>query len=189
MPIALGTTLLSNRFILLVFKPEFLPAAHALCIIIWVLIFSSDNLIFANVLVASNNQKINLIGNLISVISNILLNFLLIPKFGFIGASIANLLSSIIMFIYQYYYISKELLRIDYFQQIKKPFIASIIMGIVIFLIRGTSLFIIIPMAVIVYSLSLVFLKTFTEKDRNLFRQLLVGKVGLGANTKLDVGV
>lgn len=179
LPIALGTTLLGDKLILLVFKSEFLPAAHALRIIIWITMFSSDNLIFANALVASNLQGINLRGNFISMISNICLNLLLIPKLGFIGASIANISSSMILFVFQYYYISKYLFKVNYFQQVKKPIIASAIMGIGILLFRDVNLFLIILFSIIIYFISLLLLKTFSQRDMDLLRKLWKGESDL----------
>lgn len=178
-PIALGATLLSDKIILLVFKPEFLPASYILSIIIWVLILSSDNLIFANALAASNYQAINLKGNVISMISNIGLNLFLIPTFGFIGASIANVLSSLMLFIYQYYYISKYLFKVNYFQQIKKPFIASVFMGMIILALREINLFLIILVSIPIYFLGLLVLNTFTQRDMDLIKKLWRGEKDL----------
>jgi O-antigen/teichoic acid export membrane protein len=185
-PIALGTTLLSDRFVLLVFKSEFLPAGYALGIIIWVLVFSSENLIFANALVASNNQKINLIGNIISMISNICLNLLLIPKLGFIGASIASVLSSIVLFIFQYHYISKYLFKVNIFNQFKKPFVAAAFMGAGIMLFREMNLLFVILFSTIIYFTILVLLNTFTNKDMGLLRELVKGEGPENLSAKLD---
>ena len=171
-PIAFGTTVLSDRFVLLAFKSEFLPAGYALGIIIWVLIFSSENLIFANALVASDYQAINLYGNLLLMISNICLNLLLIPKLGFIGASIASVLSSMILFIFQYHYISKYLFKVNIFHQFKKPIMASTLMGVFILIFREINLFLIIFISIIIYFLGLLALKTFTQRDISLLRKL-----------------
>jgi O-antigen/teichoic acid export membrane protein len=177
-PIAFGTTLLSEKLILVVFRSEFLPAAHVLSIIIWILIISGENLIFANALVASDKQKINLMGNFIGMFSNICLNLLLIPKLGLIGAGAASLLSSIILFGFQYYYVSKYLFRVRYYHHSKKPIIASVFMGIGILFFREMNLFFVIGLAIIIYFLGLLALKTFVQRDRDLVRRLLVGERG-----------
>ena len=179
-PIAFGATLLSDKIIVLVFGLEFMPAAYALSIIIWILIFSADNLIFANALVASDYQNINLIGNAINMIANLCLNILLIPKLGFIGASAASLVSSIFMFIYQYYYISKYLFKVNYLDQAKKPIIASTFMGVGIIILKNLNIFVLIAIGIIIYFIGLLVLNTFTQKDVSLLKRLWKGEKDLG---------
>jgi O-antigen/teichoic acid export membrane protein len=175
-PIALGTLLLSERFILLLFKPEFISAAYALQIIVWIITMAGHNLIFANILVASNHQKINLIGIFIGMIFNICLNLLLIPKLGFVGASITSILSAIILFIFQYYYVSKYIFKANYFRQSIKPIIASMFMVVSILLMKDINLFLIILISMIVYMLGLVALKTFSARDISLVKKLWKGE-------------
>jgi O-antigen/teichoic acid export membrane protein len=167
-PIAVGTTLLSDKIVLLVFKSEFLPAAYALSIIIWILTLSSDNLIFANALVAADYQGINLAGNVLSIVANIGLNLLLIPRLGFIGASIANVLSSVMLFIFQYHYVSRYLFKVNYFRQVKKPFLASGLMGISIILLKEMNLFLVVGVSAIVYLVSLVAVGALNKTDLDL---------------------
>jgi O-antigen/teichoic acid export membrane protein len=171
-PIAVGTTLLSNSFVSLIFGSDFLPAANVLRIIIWILTFSGANLIFANALVASNNQRINLQANLLSLVANVWLNLVLIPRFSIIGASIASISSSFLLLAYQYFFISKHLFALNFFKLVKKPLMASIFMGVVTLLLKDTNLFFIISVPVLVYTISLFALNTFSEEDKVIFRKL-----------------
>lgn len=175
-PIVIGITLLSDKFILLIFKQDFLPSANVLSIIIWILVFSGANLIFANALIASNNQKINLKANLIAMISNIGLNLLLIPKFSFIGAGIASIASSLILFGYQYLFVSRHLFKISHVEYLKKPIISAALMGVGILLMKDINLFFIIIISILIYILSLLVLKTFLPRDADLLRQLWKGE-------------
>lgn len=174
-PIAFGTTLLSKRFVLLLFNPDFLPSAYALSILIWILIFSGENLIFANALVASNRQRNNLDANIANVISNIVFNIILIPKFGFIGASISSVMSGCVMFIFQYHFIKKYLFKMNFFRQAIKPILASMAMGIIIYLMWQLNIFILIFIAIIMYVFTLFALKAFSLKDIELLKTLLYG--------------
>jgi len=175
LPVIAGTMILSNRFILLIYKAEFLNSAYVLDIIVWVLILTAFNQMFANALVASNRQAINLQGNIISTVSNICLNLLLIPKMGAIGAAIASVVSTLAIFAYQYLFISKYMFKIDYLDQAKKPLLASVIMGMVIFLVRDINLFILILIGLGTYLFSLLVLKEFSARDVEVFKELLTG--------------
>ena len=64
---------------------------------------------FAYTLIASNNQKMDLQVNVIGMVCNVGLNLLLIPKFSYLGAGIATLISICIFLVLQYFFIEKHL--------------------------------------------------------------------------------
>ena len=113
LPVITTITILGNRFIVLIFEKDFLPSAYVLNILIWVLLLKGFNQIFANALIASNNQMINLKANIIGMISNIGLSLLLIPNLSYIGAGIAGVTSAFITFVYQNHYVSRNLFQIN----------------------------------------------------------------------------
>jgi len=175
LPVIVGTLILSERFILLIFKEEFLPSAFVLRILIWLLMLNGFNQIFANVLIASNNQKVNLKGNIIGMVSNIGIGLLLIPNFSFIGAAVANVASTFITLIYQKKYVSGLLIKINYFKLALKPAVAATLIGTLIFLLNGFDLILLIITATIVYSISLFALKVFSDFDIEIIRKLWKG--------------
>jgi O-antigen/teichoic acid export membrane protein len=156
-----------------------LPAGGALSILVWILILSGSNLIFANALVASNNQRINLEGNLISMALNIILNLLLIPSFSFMGAAMASLSSSVMLIVFQYWFVSKKLFKIDYIHIIMKPFISACAMGVFIVIYREINLYVLIPISALIYIVAILALKTFTSRDISYLRDLLHGRRGI----------
>lgn len=177
-PIIVVATFLGDKFIVLIFGKEFLPSAYVLSILIWLLILTGFNQIFANALVASNYQKINLLGNIISMVSNILLNLLLIPRFGFIGAGIASVISALVILIYQHSFVAKHLFKVNYFSLAKKPFIGMVLMAIMVVILRDLNLLAVIVISVIGYFVSLLVLKEFSEWDIELVRKLYTGDKG-----------
>jgi len=179
LPIAAGTTLLSNRVILFFYKSEFLASANVLRVLIWILILSAGNIVLAYALIASNNQRINLHGNLIDLTFNVALNLLLIPKFGFLGAAMACFASSCIFFIFQYTFVSKNLFKLDFVEIAAKPVISAVLMAIIILLFRRLNLFILVFVSAVAYVLFILALKTFSESDVRLLRRLWEKERGL----------
>ncbi len=173
LPIIAGATILSDKFILIIFKEEFLPSVNVFSILIWLLILYGFNQIFANVLIASNHQKVNLNANIIGMIGNIFLNLLLIPMYGFIGAAIASVASTFMTLVFQYVLVSKHLFRFNYLYHALKPFAAAALMGGYVQLMKESNLILTILTAVIVYVLSILALKTFSSKDMDRLRKLL----------------
>lgn len=105
-----------------------------LVIIPYILLAYLFNGLFINLNVASffkNKIRYLIISSAAGCISNIILNFILIPEYSIIGAAIATMLSYFIMFIVLYYY-SQKIYRISY--EWKKIFKAVVFTILLIFI-------------------------------------------------------
>ena len=171
-PIAMGTTILAKDLLCLFYKDEFLASTDVLCVLIWTLVPFSAVLVFAHTLIASNNQKIDLRVNVISMVCNVGLNLLLIPKLSYLGAGIATLISVCIFLSLQYNFIAKHLFTINFIEVAGKSIISATLMGIGMLVLRQAYLPILIFVAVLVYSILLLSLKTFSQSDIQLVLRL-----------------
>jgi O-antigen/teichoic acid export membrane protein len=176
MPIVVGITLVADKIILL-FGYQFNNSATALQVLAWSLIFLFINLELYNMLAAINKQRICLFCSVIGVVANITLNLILIPPLSYIGAGFATVITNFIVFIVEFYYISRYFYRIKILKIIYKPIIASMIMAIYILYLGNTTILIIIPTAAILYFAALYLIKAFDETDTMLFKQILSKKV------------
>jgi len=93
MSVAAITFLFSNAIIRLLFGAEFAEAGPVLSIYIWASIPVFLNIATTQFLIAENLTRIALYRTLAGSLANILINIVLIPKYGTIGAAIATLLS------------------------------------------------------------------------------------------------
>jgi|SRR3989344_2637990 len=91
--IAIVITFLSNSVISLLYGPNYMGASTVLSIQIWAGVFVFFGVVSARYFVIENLTKISLYRPLIGMGINIILNFILIPKYGIIGASISTLIS------------------------------------------------------------------------------------------------
>lgn len=89
--ISLLIYLFGQELILLLYGNEYKNAYLALVFNIWSSIAISQGLARGIWLIGENLQKYRLYNNIIGVILNIILNMILIPKYGIIGAAIATL--------------------------------------------------------------------------------------------------
>ncbi len=96
-PIAVGGTLLSKEIIVLLFGIQYVGAAPVLQILMVMLLVSFPLIMLSNVVFVYDKQKNLALAYGIGVIANIILNTLLIPQFGAIGAALATLLSTTII--------------------------------------------------------------------------------------------
>jgi O-antigen/teichoic acid export membrane protein len=175
LPIAVGTTLLADKLILLIYGSGYIPAIFALQILIWTIPLLFINGLSGYLLSAVNRQmtltKIVFVG----MVLNIILNLILIPKFSFIGSSFATVvteLSLFLLFIYSLIktgYTDKKSLTKD----LPKIIASNMTMALSIILLKDSNLLLIIPFASIVYFVAIYLFKALDEIDISLIRSIL----------------
>ncbi len=104
-----GVILLSfpEQIILVVFGEKYLASSVPLSILAMNVIMVSINTFLGNPLIAWNKQKDYAIAISFGAIANIILNFILIPKYSYIGAAFATLLSELAVFVGVFYLFNK----------------------------------------------------------------------------------
>lgn len=91
--IALPMSLLSNNIIHLLFGIQYQETAGVLQIYIWATVFVFLGVVTGKYLVVENYTKISFFRTLIGGVINIILNLILIPKYGIRGAAVATVFS------------------------------------------------------------------------------------------------
>jgi O-antigen/teichoic acid export membrane protein len=134
-PIALGGMILADQIIPLIFGLGYINAIPILQILILILIFSFPFTLLSNAIFAYNKQKSLILVYLLGMIINIILNILLIPKFGAIGASLSVLISTALITVVTWI----KMKKINYFEvlsKLKKIILSTIIMIIIIIILK-----------------------------------------------------
>jgi O-antigen/teichoic acid export membrane protein len=177
-PIGLGTYLLAPRIIQFVYGEGFSNATFALKILIWAEVFVFVNYLGGQLLNVIDKQKAYtmIIGITASV--NILLNVILIPKYTYIGASVATLLCEVLVFILVYHIIKKVFLKVSIWPMLLRPILAAIIMGIVILKTDLLPLWYVVPIGAISYFTLFFLLGGFNQHDKETLNEIL-SMVGL----------
>lgn len=96
-PTVTGGVALAPKIINFLYGHAFAPSALALQLLIFVVGISFVNFPYNVILVVANQQKKNFSLIMAGVIINIILNFILIPIYGFYGAIVATIIASIIV--------------------------------------------------------------------------------------------
>lgn len=170
LPIAAGTTILADKIILLIYNESFIHSILTLRILIWIVVLSFTNTIIRVAYLSIDKERKYVRIQFLGTIINISLCFLLIPTLGHNGVAIALTSSEFIIFIFSVSYISKYFIGSKVLSTGFKPIVATMIMVIMIFSVPYFNLFIIIPMAVLIYCLSLFMLKSFDDEDIAVFK-------------------
>jgi len=90
---ALPVTFFSREIIRLLFTPAYSDAAPLLAILAWAGLFISLDAARNRLILAKNWTRLNLVSVALGGAANILLNFVLIPKYGAMGAVVATVIS------------------------------------------------------------------------------------------------
>ena len=91
--IAIPVTFMTDFIITILFGTKFLPAAPVLTIYIWAGIATFLGVASSQYLIIENLTKLAFYRTLMGMILNVILNLLLIPKYGIAGSALATLIS------------------------------------------------------------------------------------------------
>lgn len=172
-PVAVGTTLLSKPIISLIYGEKFLASVPVLSILIWSTIFVFYGLIHYEILISVNKQRVYLLFAGIGAVVNVILNLMLIPRYGIVGASIATLISYMLsagLIIGHLLPVTRKY-NIAGCQAMAKPLVASVIMGIYVYYIRS-HLILAVMGGGIIFILAMFLIKGINQQDIQLAKTL-----------------
>jgi len=171
LPIAVGTTLLADKIILLIYGHEFSLAIPALKILIWTIPVIFIAFMLGTLFASINKQVLSLKISIFTTTLNIGANLLLIPKYSFLGAALATVMTYTASFILSYYYISGLTHKIPVFNFALKPIAANLVMGGFILNFTGSNILLVIVASALIYLIMLNIFGVVSKKDYILFKR------------------
>lgn len=174
LPISIGVYFYSPYLIDLVYSSQYVLAAPAMQILIWTVVFLFINGVATSLLNSIGKEVSVTMIYLIAAMFNIVLNYLTIPVWSYMGASVTTVLSEMLIFILMLYSISKTEYKPDLslLKTIVKLIICGIILSITLYLIK-VSLWLAIPIGLIVYIFALFITGTIDDTDKYIINELL----------------
>jgi O-antigen/teichoic acid export membrane protein len=173
LPIVVVLSCLSEQITIIVFGVKLIQIAQPLRILAFAVFLTFSNLLFKFTLNAIHKQTVYRQNVLISFSVNLLLALLLIPRYGYMGASAASLTSLCLLFILGHYSVRTYLPEVSLAVLIK-PVISSFIMAFVVILMKDLHILIVVPCGMVVYGIALIALKTFTPEEINILKRTSV---------------
>ncbi|WP_292389041.1 flippase [Methanosarcina sp. UBA5] len=132
--------------------------------------------IFVNIMFLVKETKSTTYINIIAAVSNVLLNLLLIPSIGFIGAALSTLISYFLMIVLCIYVSRKHFVFDYYYYDIAKSILSSFGMYLFVshFAISSIfELFEIAGMGVLIYVVMMFMVGGFSDHELSLIRKYL----------------
>ena len=141
-------------------------------ILLWALLLMYINSIYARGLIACDRQRRNalVIGTVTTV--NIVLNLILIPRFGLGGAAFATVAAEAVALLFYYREFGK-MIKTKVYSYLPRPLLASLIMVIFLRFFASGNIFLLIPGGACIYLVSLYLVKGITREELRLAREII----------------
>lgn len=172
----------SESIINLLFGEKFVPAVISLQILAWTFILFTLNHFLHHILIILGKQRVITISMGACFIFNVLLDILLIPRYGYIGASIATLASCIVLFIFTVIFTSRYAGRINTANILLKPSLSILLTGAVCYPIINKSIISLLASVLLglpLFISMLLILRVFDENELRLFKGIISGRKNL----------
>lgn len=168
-PVAVGASIYSQTIMAFFFGRQYVLAATAFSILMFAEIFVFLGIVNNTILVAANKQYLDPVFTGSSVVMNVVLNFVLIPKFGLTGAAVASLAAYATGPVMGLFIPATRAYSLSMVYYSLRPLVAALAMLIFIYLFHGTIL-IALFLGPVVYLLVLFALNSFNQQDMGLLK-------------------
>ncbi len=118
-----------------------------------------------NYMVIALGKQAKLIGpNIIFVIFNVALNLFLIPRFSYIGAALVTVLTEIVVVSLYFRVLRRYLVIKINLDILPKTILAAIILGLTLYWLRFLSLWYLVPIGIVIYSIALFLVRGISKE-------------------------
>ena len=152
-PLAAGGSLLSRPLMHAIFGSQFAHGATALAIILWVIPISSIRVLYRTTLVSHGLQNYSLYASSIAVFLNVSLNLVLIPRFSYVGAAVATLVSESLLLVLTFAGVFRKVARLPIAGHMWKPAVASLVMAIFVTRVQSAGVIATILGGALIYAI------------------------------------
>lgn len=168
-PSAFGLGLISQNLLIFAYGDEYLPGLLALQALS-VLLISPAFGIYGSVFSGRERPDLYFYPVMVSMILNVILNYLLIPILGIAGAAIATVLSHIFYWFVLAYIGLREFELRPQLGYIAKPLLCAILMFLVAR--NFNSMLLTVPLSIVIYSAALLAVRGITREDIDFIRKI-----------------
>ncbi len=171
--------LFAKEIITVIYGVAYLPSVIALEVLIWVIPIIFMTFLFGNFLAAVDRQKVVTMVAGANAGLNVILNLLLIPKYGYIGASVATVLTETLGLILMGVYITRHFLVIPVIRDVAKPLCCIALTAVALFFMRQWAHWVTAGVVgLLAYMLLLFAFQVISRGDLKLVKKEILGMSG-----------
>ena len=177
LPLSVATILMAGDLIRLIYRQDLVTAVPVLQILSLSLIFVFINVLNNRLLIVYNRQSLIARFLAITVLQNVIINLLLVPNLGAVGAAIARLASSFTLYILITWAVREFIPKLQIWHYIWRPSLASLLMGLVIWQIADWGIWWQTPIGGLLYTALLLLLGALSTSEKEAVRLFVRQKV------------
>jgi len=170
-PLAVIATVLADEIISFFYGPSYQDSVPVLQVLVWMLVLFSATSVLFRTMLASDNERVTMRVAGVNMICSVLLNWLLIPRWGANGVAVASLCTMLIALMQNYVYLARHLFKLDWLRLVGKPGLAAALLGGLLFALRGSPVVLSLPVGLAVYIALILRLKVFSPDELNFVRR------------------
>jgi O-antigen/teichoic acid export membrane protein len=169
--IVLTILYLAEEIVLLVYGRDFLDASFAMRILAWILLVVFFNVLLSTILTAVNRQVFNAIAAAACLSINIVMDIILIPTYGYIGACYATLISFLVLFLMTFCFVNRFVVQVDLVKLLWKPVISVTVPIFILTLVKASPVIFVLPSLTVYFALLFLF-KVISNDDLASFKRI-----------------
>ncbi|PIR87956.1 MAG: hypothetical protein COU10_01800 [Candidatus Harrisonbacteria bacterium CG10_big_fil_rev_8_21_14_0_10_45_28] len=172
LPIFVGGVILAPALVNFLFGAEYMPGVMTLQILFFTILIMFSSAVIPNALFAYNRQKLFLAFAGVGAFGNVLLNWLLIPRFGIEGSAVATVITQLLSNGLVWWWM-KRTNNFSILKYLVRPVVATIVMGGACYWLSlaGVHLLLIVLAGMAIYFAILAILKEpLIREVRNILR-------------------
>ena len=187
LPFSILLIFMSDIIISILYSETFSAASKSLSILSFTVLFLFLISLQSFALVSKGKQVLNTISAGGCFVLNLVLDIVLVPRYGFIGASYATLISYIVFFCFSFYFVSRIIGMPPIGEVLPKPLISTGVMaGFFFVLYKGNNGIIVRGvegvLLLVIYIVMIFVLKTFKSDEISIAKRIFLRQ-------KLDKGI
>ncbi len=160
-----------EEWMAILYGAEYAEASWALRILLLTTPFMFLWLVLVVLLNSINHPRIPFFGVTIGTILNVALNFLLIPQYGYIGASISTVLADICLVSFLYLFLVRSGYRLGVLEYTVRPLMAGTFIGFLSYLLLPMNVFWWTVMCIFSYGTALLIFGFLDRKEMTFFHE------------------
>lgn len=168
-PIAFGTLMVATPLMVLIAGKDFAPSGAALQWLIWATLLSFFGSVFNYTMIAAGRQRALTLPYLFAAIFNVVANWIFIPTYSYIGASVVTVLTELIVVLWVGAITYRSLQLTPAWVVTTKALVSAVVMALAIWFIDSPSLLINVGVGVVVYGGMILILRAVSP---NILKEL-----------------
>jgi O-antigen/teichoic acid export membrane protein len=166
LPICVGCSLIATPVIRLYLGPGFEETAAILVPFIWTVLLASLRRPVTTYLTAVHKQNRATVLLLIAVIVNVILTWILAPRYGVWGAVWAVLVHEALACVLMWFELRRDRISLPLLPIFRGPVVASLVMGLLVWLVRGAPIVVPVLVGALAYGVALFYLGGLDRDER-----------------------